>query len=224
MPARQRVIVAMIDGLDPAYVSPQTMPVFAQLARDGTSCQVSAVMPTVTNVNNAGISCAAWPEEHGVTGNYYYDRDHGEQGYMEESRFLLRPTLMARVTAAGGQAALLTAKKKSVSLLGDRTTLAVAAEEPPPEFTARYGPAPEIYSAEINHWLWRVAVGLLETRPEGPVRAASPDLRRHGLGLAQPGRRRGRRGVGAARPGWRRGGPAPGRGRRGVPPAPRPHR
>jgi phosphonoacetate hydrolase len=71
VPARQRVIVAMIDGLDPAYVSPQTMPVFGQLADEGTSCLASALMPTVTNVNNAGISTASWPAEHGITGNYY---------------------------------------------------------------------------------------------------------------------------------------------------------
>jgi phosphonoacetate hydrolase len=166
MPARQRVIVAMIDGLDPGYVDSQTMPVFGRLAREGTSRRASAVMPTVTNVNNAGISCAAWPAEHGITGNYYFDPARGEQGYMEQARFLLCPTLMARVTAAGGRAALLTAKKKTVSLLGERTTLAAAAEEPPPELVARYGPAPEIYSAEINHWLWRAAAGLLETQPD----------------------------------------------------------
>jgi phosphonoacetate hydrolase len=99
-------------------------------------------MPTVTNVNNAGISCAAWPAEHGITGNYFYDRASGEQGYMEDSRFLLTPTLLARVTAAGGKAALLTAKKKTASLLGDGATLVIAAEEPPAELVARHGAAP----------------------------------------------------------------------------------
>src|ERR1700734_3393153 len=123
MPARQRAVVAMIDGLDPAYVTDETMPVFGRLAAEGTSRLVQAVMPTVTNVNNAGISCAAWPAEHGITGNYYFDPARDEQGYMEQARFLLRPTLMARVTAAGGQAALLTAKQKKVSLLGDPTPL-----------------------------------------------------------------------------------------------------
>ncbi len=166
MPARQCVIVAMIDGLDPAYVSAETMPVFGRLAGEGTSRVVQAVMPTVTNVNNAGISCAAWPEEHGITGNYYYDRATGEQGYMEDSRFLLRPTLLARVTAAGGKAALLTAKKKTASLLGGGATVVIAAEEPPPELVARHGAAPGIYSAEINHWLWQVAADLLETQPD----------------------------------------------------------
>jgi phosphonoacetate hydrolase len=164
--ARQRVIVAMIDGLDPAYVTAETMPVFGQLAREGTSRVVQAVMPTVTNVNNAGISCAAWPAEHGITGNYYYDPASGEQGYMEDSRFLLQPTLMASVSQAGGSAALLTAKKKTAGLLGDGATLVIAAEEPPPGVVARHGAAPGIYSAEINHWLWTVAADLLETHPD----------------------------------------------------------
>ena len=123
-------------------------------------------MPTVTNVNNAGISCAAWPAEHGITGNYFYDRASGEQGYMEDSTVPATPTLMARVTAAGGKAALLTAKKKTASLLGDGATLVIAAEQPPPWLVARHGAAPGIYSAEINHWLWQVAADLLETQPD----------------------------------------------------------
>jgi phosphonoacetate hydrolase len=161
--SRQRAVVAMIDGLDPSYVTPDAMPVFRRLADEGMFSLVDAVIPTVTNANNAGISCVAWPSEHGITGNYYYDPASGEQGYMEESRFLLRPTLMARVAAAGGKSALLTAKKKTASLLGDGTTLVVAAEQPEPELVARHGEPPGIYSAEINHWLWKVAVDLLET-------------------------------------------------------------
>jgi phosphonoacetate hydrolase len=160
------VIVAMIDGLDVRYATSRAMPVFSRLGSAGTSAVVDAAMPTVTNANNASISCAAWPAEHGITGNYYYDPVSGEQDYMESSRLLLRPTLMSRVADAGGQAALLTAKKKTVGLLGDRTTLAVAAEDPPRELTDRYGVPPGIYSAEINHWLWSVAADLLRTRPD----------------------------------------------------------
>src|ERR1700735_2309455 len=105
MPARQRAVVAMIDGLDPGYVTDETMPVFGRLAAEGTSRVVQAVMPTGTNVNNGGISCAAWPADDAIPGNYFYDWASGEQAYMEDSRFLLLPTLMARVTAAGGKAA-----------------------------------------------------------------------------------------------------------------------
>ena len=45
MPARQRAVVAMIDGLDPAYVTEEAMPVFGRLAAEGTSRVVQAVMP-----------------------------------------------------------------------------------------------------------------------------------------------------------------------------------
>jgi phosphonoacetate hydrolase len=166
VPRRQRAIVAMIDGLDPSYVTPDVMPELDRLGVAGTSALVNAVAPTVTNANNAGISCAAWPSEHGITGNYYYDPATGDEDYMEKPELLLRPTLMAKVADAGGQAALLTAKKKTVRLLGTKTTLAVAAEEPPREFIERYGQPPGIYSAGINHWLWTVAVDLLRTRTD----------------------------------------------------------
>ncbi|MGI5327723.1 alkaline phosphatase family protein [Actinomadura nitritigenes] len=166
MSTRQRAIVAMIDGLDPAYAAPEVMPNLNRLGALGTAAVVEAVAPTVTNANNAGISCAAWPSEHGITGNYYYDPATGDEDYMEDSELLLRPTLMTRVADAGGKAALLTAKKKTVSLLGTKTTLGFAAEEPPAEFTDRYGRPPGIYSAGINHWLWTVAVDLLRTRPD----------------------------------------------------------
>src|SRR4051812_35394309 len=114
MPKRQRAIVAMIDGLDPAYSTPDVMPQLSRLGTAGTSTLVDAVAPTVTNANNAGISCAAWPSEHGITGNYYYDPVTGDEDYMESPDMLLRPTLMTQVADAKGKAALLTAKKKTV--------------------------------------------------------------------------------------------------------------
>ncbi|MDX3004865.1 alkaline phosphatase family protein [Kribbella solani] len=166
MTNRQRVVVAMIDGLDPAYATPEVMPELDRLGANGLSTVVEAIAPTVTNANNAGISCAAWPSEHGITGNYYYVPATGEEDYMESAELLLRPTLMTQVADHGGKAALLTAKKKTVSLLGTKTTLAVAAEEPPAAFADRYGQPPGIYSAGINHWLWTVAVDLLRTQPD----------------------------------------------------------
>ena len=166
MPTRQRVIVAMIDGLDPAYLEGGTMPALTSFGAEGTQHVVDAISPTVTNANNASISCAAWPSEHGITGNSYFDPATGEADYMEDSSYLTQPTLLERVTAAGGKAALLTAKKKTVGLLGSRTTLALAAEAPSAEFVDRYGPAPDIYSPEINHWLWTVAADLVRTHPD----------------------------------------------------------
>jgi phosphonoacetate hydrolase len=162
----QRVIVAMIDGLDPAYLAGGAMPNLTGLGEAGLAATVEAVLPTVTNANNASICCAAWPAEHGITGNSYFDPATGEADYMESAAYLTAPTLLERVTAAGGQAALLTAKVKTVGLLGRGTAVAIAAERPDQATAARYGTPPGIYSAEINHWLWTIAVDLLATRPE----------------------------------------------------------
>ncbi len=53
-----------------------------------------------------------------------------------------------------------------MELLHRGALVALAAEAPTPDLVARYGTPPEIYSAEINHWLWTVAVDLLRTRPD----------------------------------------------------------
>lgn len=166
MPARPRTLVAMIDGLDSRYLDRGDMPVLRGFGKQGTYLPVEAVMPTVTNANNVSIACAAFPAEHGITGNSYLDEATGTAEYMEDGSSILIPTLFQRLAEQGRTSALLTAKVKTINLLAAGATLAVAAERPDADIAARYGAPPEIYSAEINHWLWEVAVDLLATRPD----------------------------------------------------------
>ena len=162
----QRIVIGMIDGLGIDYVAAQATPTLTRMSTHGMRCDVQAIMPTVTNVNNVSISCGVLPVEHGLTGNSYFNETSGEADYMESPDFVLRPTISQRAARHGVKSALLTCKKKSVALLGKGADLAIAAEDPPPEFIARYGKAPDIYSDEINYWLWTVAIDLLRTRPE----------------------------------------------------------
>ena len=85
---------------------------------------------------------------------------------MENAGFLRVPTLLQRAATRGVRSALLTCKKKTINLLARGADVAVAAEEPPPEFVSRYGAPPGIYSREINYWLWQVAIDLLKNRPD----------------------------------------------------------
>ncbi len=165
-PTRQRVVVGMYDGLGLDYLDASPMPVFRDLAAGGFFKPVRAVMPSVTNVNNVSICCGAWPAEHGITGNSYFDEAAGRAEYMEDAGFLRVPTLLQRAARLSIPGALLTCKKKTINLLAGGAALAVAAEEPPPDFVRRYGRPPDIYSREINAWLWRVAGDLLRTRPD----------------------------------------------------------
>jgi phosphonoacetate hydrolase len=85
---------------------------------------------------------------------------------MESGNLLLAPTLFEHAAKRGVSSALLSSKKKTVSLLSKGTSLAMTPEEPPAEWVERLGPAPPIYSREINYWLFRAAIYLLRNRPE----------------------------------------------------------
>ncbi|MGH7965594.1 MAG: alkaline phosphatase family protein, partial [Candidatus Binatia bacterium] len=162
----QRLVVAMYDGLCMDYLRASAMPAMNDMMARGLFKQVAAVFPTVTNVNNVSICCSAWPAEHGITGNSYYNEVTGEADYMEDADFIRLPTLFQRAAQQGVRSALLTCKNKTIRLLGQGTAIAVAAETPPAEYVDRYGPPPHIYSREINYWLWKVATDLLKQRPD----------------------------------------------------------
>jgi phosphonoacetate hydrolase len=162
----QRIVIGMIDGFGTDYLAAQPLPALERMIVQGMRRDVQAIMPTVTNVNNVSISCGALPCEHGLTGNSYYNEESGEADYMENADFLKRPTISQRAAQYGVKSALLTCKKKTINLLSRDADIAIAAEDPPPEYVERYGAPGDIYSREINYWLWQVAADLLRTRPD----------------------------------------------------------
>ena len=163
---RQRVIVFLADGLGAEYISASDMPVLKSWGRKGIVKTVDGVMPSVTNANNASVCCGVWPEEHGITANFFFNEATGEELYMESADMVLRPTLFEKAEAAGITSALLSAKKKTVTLLPRGAEVVMAAETPTSEWVERLGPAPDIYSSEINHWLLKAAIWLLKNRSD----------------------------------------------------------
>ena len=157
----QRIIVFMVDGLGADYVAASRMPVLSSWQKRGISKTVAGVMPSVTNANNASICCGVWPEQHGITANFYLDETSGREEYMESADLVLAPTLFERARPAGVSSALLSSKKKTITLLPRGANLVMSAESPPPEWIARLGKAPDIYSAEINHWILKAAIWVL---------------------------------------------------------------
>jgi phosphonoacetate hydrolase len=162
----QRVIVFMVDGLGADYIAASRMPVLASWQSKGIHKIVDDVMPSVTNANNTSICCGVWPEKHGITANFYLDEASGREEYMESADLVLAPTLFEKARAAGVSSALLSSKKKTITLLPRGAEIVLSAEIPTPEWTGRLGNAPDIYSAEINHWLLKAALWILKNRPE----------------------------------------------------------
>ena len=162
----QRMIIFLIDGLGEDYILASSMPVLNSWGNQGIRKVVGDVMPSVTNANNASVCCGCWPEDHGITANFFLDPATGKEMYMEDASLVLRPTLFEKLGGQGIRSALLSSKKKTVSLLPRGASLVLSAEVPSAEWIQRLGPAPDIYSPEINHWLLQAAVWILRNRPE----------------------------------------------------------
>jgi phosphonoacetate hydrolase len=156
----------MVDGLGQDYIAASPMPVLTGWQKRGIGKTVDGVMPSVTNANNASICCGVWPENHGITANFYLDETTGREEYMEQANLVLAPTLFERAAARGVSSALLSSKKKTITLLPRGATIVMSAEIPEPEWVKRLGNAPDIYSAEINHWLLKAALWIIRNRPD----------------------------------------------------------
>jgi phosphonoacetate hydrolase len=61
------------------------MPNLRQMADTGFETEVRAVFPTVTKVNNVPICTGAWPADHGIIGNSFYDPESGGAVYTRSS-------------------------------------------------------------------------------------------------------------------------------------------
>jgi phosphonoacetate hydrolase len=162
----QRTIIIMCDGFGLEYYDRNAMPTLKSWAARGIHTRARAVMPSVTNTNNASICCGVWPSEHGVIGNSYFDPASGTEEYMEDAKLLLAPTIFERARARGVHSALLSSKKKTIGLLNKGTDLVLTAEAPNGDWEARLRKAPPIYSPEINYWLFSAALDILRDRPD----------------------------------------------------------
>jgi phosphonoacetate hydrolase len=159
-------LIFMVDGLGLDYFSASTMPFVSALAAEGELSEVEGLWPTVTNVNNAAIACAAPPCLTGITGNSVYDPSTGAEQYMDRAVMLKQPTVLERWGEIGRTCALLTSKGKSERLLGRGLALTVSGQAPKPEVVQAVGEPPDIYSPDINHWLLKCLRWALRSHPE----------------------------------------------------------
>jgi phosphonoacetate hydrolase len=158
-------LIFMIDGLGQDYLEDGAAPFLSGLFAEGGTV-VSGLWPTVTNVNNAAIACAAPPSVTGITGNSYLDPISGEDRYMDSARMLTTPTLLQTWSAAGRRCCLLSVKGKTGRLLGTDVDYVVSTQQVPQEIAAALGAPPDIYTIEVNIWLVRCLAWLLANRPD----------------------------------------------------------
>jgi phosphonoacetate hydrolase len=174
-PKRPTVVICL-DGGDPAYLEAASardaIPALGRMMRDGFSTTAAAVMPTFTNPNNVSIVCGVPPSVHGVSGNYYLERESGREIMMLDASPLRAPTILSMFSQAGAGVITITAKDKlRKALAKDLDGIAFSAEKADDCSEAEHGisnvPAllgqgvPNQYSAELSLFVLDAGVRLL---------------------------------------------------------------
>ena len=155
-PEDRKVLFVCLDGFGPDYLQQSDMPNLKRMIEAGLYVEGAGIIPSVTNVNNTSILTESLPEDHGITGNYFYDRASRTGTFMESEEFLLRPTIFDKAKSRGIKTGFVTSKEK-LMFLSRSADLAVAAERPTRELLDPIGPQQDVYSPDINFWTFRAA-------------------------------------------------------------------
>ncbi|MCA6439931.1 MAG: alkaline phosphatase family protein [Sediminibacterium sp.] len=161
-----KVVIIMIDGMGVDYYRNSEMPTLRMIEKKGGYKEVSALMPTVTNVNNAAICTGFFPEKNGITGNTFYNKEKEQEFFMEDDSLLLAPTIFERAKAKGVHSLLFSSKKKTTSLLFKGSDEAISPETATQKWIDAVGKPPSVFSREVNYWLFNAALYAMKNMPD----------------------------------------------------------
>lgn len=190
----QPLVVVCVDGCEFEYLTEAARagvaPFLANILEHGAALKAECVVPSFTNPNNLSIVTGTPPAVHGISGNYFYDRESGAEVLMNDPKYLRAPTVLAAFADAGAHVAVVTAKDKLRRLLGNKLKGICFSSEKADEVTlAENGitdvldlvgkPVPDVYSAELSEFVFAAGVRLLETRPIDLMYLSTTDYVQH---------------------------------------------
>ena len=206
-PASNCAVVICLDGCEPEYldiaVSEGLMPNLKRIQAEGTDALAHSVIPSFTNPNNMSIATGRPPAVHGICGNFLFDPDTGEEVMMNDVRFLRAPTLFSKYYEAGSRVAVITAKDKLRSLLGDGLkfdegrAICFSSEKADQATKGDNGiqnasdwlgrPVPEVYSADLSEFVLAAGVKILKEWSPNVMYLSTTDYIQHKFSPNQKG-------------------------------------
>ncbi|MES2584267.1 MAG: phosphonoacetate hydrolase [Pseudomonadota bacterium] len=188
------IVIVCVDGCEPAYldaaVAAGVAPYLKRMMGTGANLLADCVVPSFTNPNNLSIVTGAPPAVHGICGNYFFDRELGQEVMMNDPKYLRAGTVLAAFADAGAKVAVVTAKDKLRKLLGNKMKGICFSSEKAEEATiAENGidqvvklvgmPVPSVYSAELSEFVFAAGVKLMETRRPDLMYLSTTDYVQH---------------------------------------------
>jgi len=188
------LVVLCIDGCEPDYISRAVevgaMPWTADAQQSGTFRIADCVIPSFTNPNNLSIVTGMPPSVHGISGNYFYDRETDGEVMMNDPKYLRSDTILAAFSGVGAKVAVVTAKDKLRRLLGHGLTgICFSAEKADETSEDEHGladalgvvgrPLPSVYSADLSEFVFAAGVTLLERQRPDVMYLSTTDYIQH---------------------------------------------
>jgi phosphonoacetate hydrolase len=195
------VVVVCVDGCEPAYldaaVAAGVAPYLGRVMKSGASLLADCVVPSFTNPNNLSIVTGVPPAVHGICGNYFFDRELGQEVMMNDPKYLRAGTVLAAFADAGAKVAVVTAKDKLRKLLGHRMKGICFSSEKSNEVTLEENgidnvldmvgmPVPSVYSAELSEFVFAAGVKLMESRRPDLMYLSTTDYVQHKAAPGSP--------------------------------------
>src|SRR2546430_7869542 len=181
------IVVVCIDGGDPAYfargVRDGVVPNVARFTKAGFAGVADGDVPSFTCPNNMSIATGSPPAVHGISGNFYLDRETGASVVMTGPELLRSRTILAEFSRHGATVVSISAKDKLRKQLGKDMDLAGGSVNFSSECAdqctlAEHGienvldlvgmELPDMYSPELSLFVLEAGVRLLGRRGAGP--------------------------------------------------------
>ena len=181
------VVVICLDGSQKEYLDMASKenltPNLDKIINEGEFILAHSAIPSFTNPNNISIVTGQPSAVHGICGNFFYTPSTGEEVMMNDPQYLRAPTIFQKFYEQGAKIAVITAKDKLRSLLGnglkfnenkaicfsseksDQTTLEQNGIEKVNEWLET--PVPEVYSQDLSEFVMKAGVKILnEFKPD----------------------------------------------------------
>ena len=174
-------IVICLDGSQKEYLDEASKlnftPNLDKIIQKGEYFLAHSAIPSFTNPNNISIVTGQPSSVHGICGNFFYTPSTGKEVMMNDPEYLRAPTIFEKYYEAGAKIAVVTAKDKLRTLLGnglnfqDKRAICFSAEKSGQTNIKDNGiesvndwlgmPVPEVYSQDLSEFVMAAGVKLM---------------------------------------------------------------
>ena len=179
----KKLLIIVIEGCSPEYISLENTPNIYRIARDGFCKGVKAAVPTIYNVNHTTILTGKFPCEHGLLGNTTYSGS-GPLKSEPDQDLICMDTIMDFLRRRGASTALLTVRSEILERMGRNVDYGISLENSK-DILVRYldmPVPPPVESMQASLWILEACYRLIKKNTMDVIYCATNDfmMRKYG--------------------------------------------